>query len=74
MPEFKLKNGADLIAKYGDIVLASWDGHTFPYVTWKVDSEGNAYWGRYFADYNAALMDFVNRAKGFSRVTAGRKG
>lgn len=57
-----LKNGAEVIARDGGIVLAHWAGTVHPWVTWKVDREDNAYWGRYFANYDTALLDFVNRA------------
>lgn len=47
-----LKNGA-LVLQHTvrddkEIVLCSWkDGHEF--VTWRLDNEGNAFWGHYFS-------------------------
>lgn len=57
-----LKNGAEVIARCGEIVLAHRPKTATPWITWRVDCEDNAYWGRYFTDYQTALMDFVNRS------------
>jgi hypothetical protein len=39
-----LKNGATVLWKVKDVVLAQW-GNEF--VVWRVDPEGNAFWGTY---------------------------
>lgn len=50
-----LNNGATVLRKIGTFVLCEWRGE---HVTWKVDTEGNAYWGHYFQNYSDALNDF----------------
>jgi hypothetical protein len=57
----KLNNGAVVIEQKGDVVLARWD-RDGKYVTWKVDNEGNAYWGHYFTALSDAVADFNKRA------------
>lgn len=54
----ELKNGAKVLERKGDVVLASWGKE---YVTWRVDAELNAYWGHYFREYKDALADFRKR-------------
>jgi hypothetical protein len=54
-----MNNGARVIAIHDDIVLASFRGE---YVTWKLDSEGNAYFGHYYQDSLVkAVEDFAER-------------
>ena len=58
----KLKNGADLIEQRGDVVLAKFRvGKCSSFATWKMDTEGNCYWGHYFDDIKAAVADFNQR-------------
>jgi hypothetical protein len=60
-----LKNGAEVLKRRGDFVLARWDkGSRVELVTWGVDAEGNAYWGHYFDDLDAAFHDLNKRAGG----------
>ena len=56
-----LKNGAEVIARDGNIVLARWDAVAHPWVTWHVDAEDNAYWGRYFDNPGSAIKNFAER-------------
>ena len=60
-----LKNGATVIAQLpsGDrtFVAAEWHG-TMPFVTWAIDDDGNAYWGRYFATRDEAIENLKERA------------
>lgn len=56
-----LKNGTTLIERRGDVVLAKTDGAQ-PYATWKIDGDGNTYWGHYFDDLIEAVDDFVRRS------------
>jgi hypothetical protein len=60
-----LKNGATEIARLvtGDkiVVLAKRDTDYEPYVTWRMDADGNCYWGHYFATHNEATADFISR-------------
>jgi hypothetical protein len=64
-----LQNGATLIAQIDSTVLAKLNGQ---FVTWKIDSEGNCYWGHYFTarELAAAINDFNLRAAcpGFART------
>ena len=54
-----LKNGARVIEQDGATVLADWNGQ---YVTWKIDSEGSAYWGHYYnKDLKDALSNYNER-------------
>ena len=57
----KLKNGAEVLLhnKLHGVVLAKW--HSDPYVTWKMDREGNTYWGHYFDNYSDAFQDYLRR-------------
>ena len=57
-----LKNGATIIQQSGDTVLAKWKKKE--YVTWKIDSEGNCYWGHYTNDILEAIKDFQERKAG----------
>ena len=62
----KLKNGAVILEHdpATGSVLASWDkGNRTEYVTWRVDDDGNAYWGHYFDSVTDAADDFKKRAK-----------
>ena len=56
-----LKNGAEVLARFNNIVLAKREGTVHPFVTWRMDADDNAYWGRYFANYETALFDLVKR-------------
>jgi hypothetical protein len=58
----KLKSGATILMLMGDTVLARY-GNQF--VTWKIDGEGNAYWGHYFNanQFNKAVNDFHSRVE-----------
>lgn len=48
--------------------LAYWDGHAFPYVTWlsRIDSPGSTFWGNYWASYEAAEQDYLQRVKKYA--------
>lgn len=54
----KLKNGATIAQEYRNVVLAHWRGD---WVTWKIDTERNAYWGHYYDNYQDAINDFARR-------------
>ena len=57
-----LNNGATEIERSGNTVLAKWGKG---YVTWKIDSDGNCYWGHYFEeDFESAAEDYQARAEG----------
>ena len=61
----RMLNGATVIAvgAHGEraVVLALYS-QPQPYVTWEVHaSTGEAYWGHYFDDLGAALVDFNER-------------
>lgn len=61
-----LRNGATVIAsreKAGEtIVLAHWGrGAHYEYVTWKLDVDGNAYYGHYHSYITSAATDFDAR-------------
>jgi len=66
----RLKNGAFVLeAFYSSLterrtVLAEWKQNTHhPYVTWRLDENGNAYLGHYFSTLDAATEDFNQRIK-----------
>ncbi len=65
MSAVTLRNGAEVIAQMplGDrmYVAAKWHG-AHPYVTWAVDDDGNAYWGKYFATQEEAISNLWERA------------
>lgn len=67
-PGTQLNNGAvvALSSDLGDeyVVLAYWNGHTRPWVTWKVDKELNAAFGRYHTDQLVAINDYKERGGG----------
>lgn len=54
-----LPNGAQILRRYktfsGWMVLTAWKNE---YVAWRIDEEGNAFWGNYFNDYLAAERYF----------------
>ena len=58
----KLKNGAIQIERKGNTVLALWEGHHHPYVTWRINEQGDTYLGHYFEDVVEAVRDFDQRA------------
>ena len=43
----KLNNGATVLKKVDEKVLALWSGE---FVIWSVGPDGDAYWGSYFKD------------------------
>lgn len=43
------------------VVLAKWDDNITPYVTWRIESTGCAYWGHYHKTYEAARKNFLER-------------
>ena len=57
----KLKNGAMLLDVNGDVVLAKWEGHFHPYVTWRLTEDGHTFLGHYFAKLDEAVKDFMTR-------------
>jgi len=60
MSEFKLTNGAELLAhdEATGIVLAKFRGTE--YVTWDTNEYGDAFWGHYYG------TDVVKAAEGFT--------
>lgn len=55
----QLRNGATILLAMNDIVLAVFR-HEF--VTWRVDCQGNCYWGHYFDDdFEEAYNDYKMR-------------
>ena len=64
----KLNNGATVIESHHSekynrtTVIAKWHGD-HPFVTWRTDSDGNAYLGHYFETLAAAVADFQERTK-----------
>ena len=57
----KLNNGAEVLKKVGDKVLALFYGE---YVVWTVSDSGEAFWGHYFKDdLEAAAKYFESVAK-----------
>lgn len=62
-PMGTLVNGATIVARRNDIVLAVWPrGDSFEYITWAIDSDGATRWGHYFDDVADAALDFNERA------------
>lgn len=57
-----LPNGAEILERnvFHRIVYCYWHGAQ-PYVTWKVDDEGNAFWGHYFANAEDGHKGFLKR-------------
>lgn len=59
-----LANGATVLKVQetydGWIVLAAYRG-VQPFVTWRVNPDGDSYWGHYFADVLDAHEDFLVR-------------
>lgn len=55
-----LPNGATVIQKKGDIVLARFKGE---FVTWAVDNYGNCSSGRYYLKESEAKKSFERRSK-----------
>lgn len=68
-PGKKLRNGAKIVGylAHADtnkrVVFCEWpeNDSVLKYVTWRVDEEGNAFWGHYFSDRELAKTDFVER-------------
>ena len=60
----ELINGAHVIEKTGDIVIAIWERPPkVEYVTWAVDALGNTFSGHYFTNLIDACEDYIKRAK-----------
>ena len=58
-PMGELKNGATLLQREGNVVLARTHRD---YVTWEITDEGDCYWGHYFMDdLSEAMDDFRER-------------
>lgn len=61
-----LPNGADILDRRtvgeGQVVLARYYGAQ-PFVTWRVDQDGNAYWGHYHRELVDAAQDFRTRTE-----------
>ena len=66
MTDKTLKNGATEIARIEIddkiVVMAKRDTDYEPYVTWRMDVNGDTYWGHYFATHNEAAADMIARA------------
>lgn len=58
----KLKNGCRVLMKHTGVVLCHRPGTSQPYVTWRVNDAGEAYWGHYFTAYEEAVHSFNERA------------
>ncbi|MGW8180378.1 MAG: hypothetical protein ACWGQW_16705, partial [bacterium] len=43
------------------LVICWWQGSPHPYVTWKVNTDGEAYFGHYWGTYEEAHYDFLGR-------------
>jgi hypothetical protein len=63
-----LPNGAMILerrqskgASGGFVVLCCWEQSVAKYVTWRVDSLGNAFWGHYHTDITSAAKDYAER-------------
>lgn len=56
-----LPNGARIMHTRGRLVLAFWTGRHHPWITWKVDDEGNAHSGHYFSSEPEGLKDLHER-------------
>jgi hypothetical protein len=57
----KIKNGALVIhaTKLETkmwIAICFWENSAHEYVIWRLDNEGNAYWGHYFSDMGSAIQ------------------
>lgn len=67
----KLKNGADILQDLTTpnyrLVLAKWTG-AHQYVTWRVDDDGNCYWGHYFDNEHRARADLYQRAMALNNM------
>lgn len=57
-PTDRLPNGATIIARHRDIVLAFFRSE---YVTWHLNALGATTSGRYFRDHRSAQRDFAER-------------
>jgi len=59
-----LPNGAQILQREyterGWVMLCKWHGYQ-PYVTWRVDDAGNAYWGTYRRELIDAATDFQTK-------------
>lgn len=62
-PGSKLKNGATLLERRGDCVLAMYTGHHHPFVTWRIDQDGNTFLGHYFQSLEQAAANFAVRGR-----------
>ena len=61
-----LPNGAQIIDRHKLrkehwVWLAYWEGHAFPYVTWRSTDKGDTYWGHYYETVLDAQTDFNKR-------------
>lgn len=63
-----LRNGARVLRfnESAGLVLAEWPGRWTPFVTWRVDADGNAYWGNYHRELRDAETDFAKRERGLA--------
>ncbi len=62
----QLRNGARPVCRVETatriFVLAEVSSTSAPWVTWEVDTDGNAYYGHYFSTRNEAVADLIGRA------------
>jgi hypothetical protein len=58
-----LPNGATIMERNVSrgVVLCRRDTVHQPFVTWRVDGDGNAFWGHYFDDETEARQDYFMR-------------
>jgi hypothetical protein len=62
-PGLKLSNGATVIARNGNVVLAHWNkGGRIEFVSWCVGDDGSCFWGYYSRDLREALDHFEERS------------
>ena len=61
-PGQELANGATVIAKRDDNILAHWNkGGRIEFVNWKIYLDGPCFWGIYSRDLHTALETFEGR-------------
>lgn len=63
-----LLNGATVIsvlhvANTGSLALCYWEESTTPWVVWRVDYQGYAFWGNYYSNSADAADKFNKRAE-----------
>lgn len=63
-----LPNGARVIERRGDYVLAHFEDNSYtPYVTWAINDRDETFWGHYHKTITEAAKEFEERAGGHTR-------